>query len=200
MKMSAVTRQDVLKLQHKMRATPGAANLVVALLSKMFNLAEEWGLRREGQPGGEIKKFKIGKRERFLSIAEITALGEVLSKAEAAQSEHPTAIAAIRLLLLTGCRLSEILTLQWPYVDFEQSCLRLPDSKTGAKVVRLGAPALDLLAGLPRFKDVPFVLPRIRGASVSQDRTPVSAPGTSWARPGMAARERQGRARRRSHP
>jgi len=48
MKMSAVTRQDVLKLQHKMRATPGAANLVVALLSKMFNLAEEWGLRREG--------------------------------------------------------------------------------------------------------------------------------------------------------
>jgi integrase len=68
----------------------------------------------------------------------------------------------IRLLLLTGCRRDEVLTLQWSFVDFEFGCLRLPDSKTGAKVVRLGAAALDLLAGLPRLGDSPYVFPCTR--------------------------------------
>jgi integrase len=67
------------------------------------------------------------------------------------------------------CRRDEILTLLWSFVDFERSCLRLPDSKTGAKVVRLGAPAIDLLSGLPRFAN-PFVFPAARGANTWSDR------------------------------
>jgi integrase len=73
------------------------------------------------------------------------------------EAENPIALAAIRLLVLTGCRKSEILTLQWDHVDFERSCLRLPDSKTGAKVVQLGAPALAVLAKFPRVEN--YVLP-----------------------------------------
>lgn len=74
-----------------------------------------------------------------------------------------TAAATVRLLLLTGCRKSEILTLQWDWVDFERGCLRLPDSKTGAKVVPLAAAAMELLNGLPRISK--FVLPSGRGES-----------------------------------
>src|SRR5205814_8937431 len=95
-------------------------------------------------------------------------LGDALDEAERA-GEHPSGSAIVRLRLLTGCRLSEILTLQWPFVDFEHGCLRLPDSKTGAKAVHLGPPALDLLATLPRFSSQ-FVFPAARGANVSPDR------------------------------
>lgn len=169
MKAGDVTRQDILKLHHKMRETPGAANRVVALLSKMFALAEEWGVRPEGSnPCRKVKKFEENARERFLATEELQRLGKALDAAER-DGEHPSGIAIIRLLLLTGCRLSEILTLQWSFIDFEHSVLRLPDSKTGAKVVRLGAPALDLLAKLPRFEG-PFVFPRARGAKVAPDR------------------------------
>jgi len=69
------------------------------------------------------------------------------------------AIAAIRLLLFSGCRKSEILTLRWNEVDFETGSLNLADSKTGQKVVLLGAPALELLASHPRLKDNPYVFP-----------------------------------------
>ena len=73
--------------------------------------------------------------------------------------EPPSAIAAIRLLMLTGCRKSEILTLRWEYVDLEAGELRLPDSKTGAKVVHLGDPAISVLQGIQRKEDNPWVLP-----------------------------------------
>ncbi len=59
--------------------------------------------------------------------------------------------------------------MQWSFVDFERSCFPLPDSKTGAKVVRLGAPTIDLLSGLPRFAN-PFVFPAARGANTWSDR------------------------------
>jgi hypothetical protein len=57
---------------------------------------------------------------------------------------------AIRLLTLTGCRRNEVLELRWEYLDAERSVLRLPDSKTGQKIVPLGAAAVELLATLPR--------------------------------------------------
>jgi integrase len=161
LKVADVTRQEILKLHHEMRQTPGAANRVMALLSMMFGLAEEWGWRPEASnPCRRIKKFKERSRNRFLTGEELQRLGQALATAEH-DGEHPAAIAVIRLLVLTGCRLSEITTLEWPFVDFERSCLRLPDSKTGAKVVRLGAPALDLLSKLPRF-DSSFMFPVAR--------------------------------------
>jgi integrase len=167
LKAGAVTRQDILRLHHKLRAKPTAANRVQALLSKMFGLAEEWGIRPEvSNPCRRVPKYKESHRERFLSTDELNRLGAALDENE---GEHPSGIAIIRLLLLTGCRRTEILSLQWSFVDFEHGCLRLPDSKTGAKAVHLGPPALDLLAGLPRFSS-PYVFPAARGANTSPDR------------------------------
>ena len=68
-------------------------------------------------------------------------------------------VSAFRLLLMTGARLGEILSLRWEYVDHVHSCLRLQDSKTGQKTVYLNTAALDILERLPRLKHNPFVLP-----------------------------------------
>ena len=72
--------------------------------------------------------------------------------------ELPSAILAVRLLILTGCRLNEIMTLKWEYVEFTDKVLRLPDSKTGAKVVHLGQPAIELLKAAERIEDNPWVI------------------------------------------
>ena len=72
--------------------------------------------------------------------------------------ELPSAIVATRLLILTGCRLGEIMTLRWEHVDIAGKALRLPDSKTGAKVVHLGQPAIDVLKNIARLQDNPWVI------------------------------------------
>ena len=156
-KVADITRADIAELHARVgKKTPGAANRTIALLSKAFNLAELWELRDDGtNPCRHIKRFKERKLERYLSGEEMARLGEVLAES----TEPPEAIAAIRLLLLTGCRSGEILPLKWDYVDFGHGCLRLPDSKTGAKVVPLGAAALELLSRLPQVEDNPYVLP-----------------------------------------
>jgi integrase len=98
-------------------------------------------------------------------------LAEALD-AETQQSGNPYPSAAIKLLLLTGCRKGEIANLRWHYVDFGRECLRLPDSKTGAKVVYLNAPARALLQELPRTAGSPRVIPGMRadGAGPAIDK------------------------------
>jgi integrase len=116
----------------------------------MFNLAELWGLRPDGSnPRKHIKKYREEKRERFLSAAELRRVGEVLREMEMEGLELPSAIAAVMLLILTGCRLNEIMTLKWSYVDLGTGTLNLPDSKTGAKTVYLGKPAIDTTFSAP---------------------------------------------------
>ena len=138
---------------------PVAANRCLALLSKMFNLAEAWGLRPDGSnPTRHVAKYKERKVERFLSNAEFARLGAVIEEAARA-GENASVVAALRLLILTGARRNEILSLRWEQVNFERGCLCLPETKTGAKTISLGAPALELLAGLPRIEDNPYVLP-----------------------------------------
>jgi integrase len=145
-----VARFDIARLHHEMRATPGAANRVLALLSKMFNLAEVWGLRPDGSnPCRHIARFPEQKLERYLSEEELARLGQALRDAEANGTELPATVAAIRLLIFTGCRLSEILTLRWNYVDLERCRIRFPDSKTGAKTIPLNEPAIAVLKDLP---------------------------------------------------
>ncbi len=125
----------------------------------MFSLAEKWGLRADAfNPCRHVEKYRERKLERFLSNDELARLGEVLLEAERTQTELPSVIAAIKLLLLTGCRLSEILNLRWDEVDVENQCLRLRESKTGAKIVYLPRYAMEVLSEIERKDNNPFVI------------------------------------------
>jgi hypothetical protein len=125
--VGAVTRDDVARFHHARRATPRQANLALAILSKMFNLAEAWGLRpNHSNPCRLIQRFRERQRMRFLSDAEITALGRVLDESERDGTGAPMVPSAVRLLLLTGCRLGEILALQW--ADADLAGFHLPTS------------------------------------------------------------------------
>lgn len=154
-----VTRAEVAKYHHDWRHRPYQANRNLEIISKMFNLAEMWGLRPDGtNPRKHIKKYPEKKRERYFSAAELSSIGRVLREMEEERIELPSAIAAIRLLLFTGCRLGEILTLRWTYVDLEAMLLRLPDSKTGAKIVHLGRAAANVLDNIDRVEGNDFVI------------------------------------------
>jgi integrase len=154
-KAADVTRADITKLHHANRAAPYQANRVLAVLSKMFNLAERWGLRPDGSnPCRHVEKFGERKRERMLSPAELARLGDAL----AAHDGSPYAVAAVKLLVFTGARLGEVLGLRWEWIDFERGEARLPDSKTGAKTLHLPPPALAVLTELPRLDGNPYVI------------------------------------------
>jgi len=153
-----IMRQDIARLHLSMKETPYAANRCLALLSHMFKKAEAWGLRPDGSnPCAHVDKFKEKARERFLSAEEIAQLGRVLAKTNG-RAESPAVVAAVRLLLLTGARLNEILTLKWSQVDFDARLLRLSDSKTGEKTIVLSEPAIEVLTSLPRMAENPFVI------------------------------------------
>ena len=154
-----ITRQDIAKLHHEMVSTPYQANRTLALLSKFFGWAEKHGLRPDGSnPCRHVEKYREGRRERFLSQAELARLGDALRKAEKDSSCSPWVIAAIRLLTFTGMRRNEILTLRWEHVSEEHERLFLPDSKTGRKAVHLSPPALALLQAIPRLEGNPHVI------------------------------------------
>jgi len=150
----------------------GAAAKSVNLIGAIFSFAIEHKLT-EANPATGVKRYAENRGERFLSSDELERLGAAIRDAEtlgiewtpdpSKQVKHaprpenrrtiisPYAAAALRLLILTGCRLSEILHLEWAHVDFERGLLFLPTSKTGRKTVVLNAPALAILTGLPRL-------------------------------------------------
>ena len=128
----------------------GVAKRTMEMLQAVLQFAVDRELRPDN-PSRGIRRYKSNNFERFLTSEELTRLGQAM-RAATDRGENGYAIAAILFLLLTGCRKGEALTLQWPWVDFERSILRLPDSKTGAKVVPLGEPALRLLQSLPRIE------------------------------------------------
>ena len=154
-----IERADIAKIHHGLRNKPYQANRTLGVLSKMFNLAEVWGLRPDGSnPCRHVKKYKEERRERFLSDEEYKSLGDALRKAESEGSETQSAIDAIWLLMLTGCRLNEIMTLKWKHVDIETGELSLLESKTGAKIVHLGTAAIDRFKVIKRTEDNEFVI------------------------------------------
>ena len=157
--ISDIKRQDIAKLHYELASKPYQANRTLAVLSKFFNWAEKHGLRPDGSnPCRHIEKYRESRRERFLSEAELARLGDALREAEKHDSATPWTIAAIRLLLFTGARLSEVLTLEWHHVDTERGLLMLRDSKTGRKAIRLNYPARQVLDSVPRLEGNPFVI------------------------------------------
>jgi integrase len=135
---------------------PGVANRCLTLLSKMFNLAEDWGLRdQNSNPARRIKRNKEFRRTRYLTDDELRRLGVALRKFEQTDG---FAVAAIKLLILTGARRGEILGLRWEWVDLQRGLLLLPDSKTGQKEIRLSPAATAVLKKVPRIAGNPFVI------------------------------------------
>jgi integrase len=157
--ITEVGRSHVAQLHNGLPKTPYQANRLLAVLRKFLNWCEKNGFRRDHtNPALHVEPFKERKRERFLSPAEIAHLGEVLAEIERGGEQSPFVVAAIRLLILTEARLNEILTLKWDWIDFDNSCVRLPDSKTGAKTIYLSPPAKQVLASLPRYEGNPNVI------------------------------------------
>lgn len=158
--IAEIERKHVLSLHYELRGKPAAANRAVEMLVKMFNLAELWGLRPDGSnPCRLVRRYKTGRRERFLSPEEYGRLGRVLDVAEAERLASPHGVAAIRLLMLTGCRRNEILGLRWEDVDSEAGELRIRDGKTGARPAPLSPAAARVLSRLPRAPGQPWVFP-----------------------------------------
>lgn len=166
LKVADITANDVARFHGGYAATPYQANRALAVLSKAFNLAELWGLRPKGtNPCQDVERFAEEARERSLSAAEFAALGAALAHAEQGPLQLPPlqpadperlrsvnlqAIRAIRLLIFTGARVSEILSLRWEHLDLDAGRAHLPDSKTGKKVIQLPAPALEVIASAER--------------------------------------------------
>ena len=144
--IGAITRGDVQSWFRALHATPAAANRSAPILSVIMRQAEAWGYRPEGSnPCKGIRRYRQGRSERFLSPEEYRRLSEVLERHE---EDCPLHAAAVRLLVLTGCRKSEILTLEWRF--YREGNLYLPDSKTGPRTVWLCEAARNVLGRLPR--------------------------------------------------
>ena len=161
-KVEAVTRQDVMNFHNAMARTPREANHALSILSKIMSLAEAWGLRPGGSnPCKHVIRFHENKRERFLSDSELQRLGQVLADVDRTRTEAWQTVAAARLLILTGCRLSEVCELSWDQINTETGVIRLLDTKTGERTVYMTAPVAEVLGQLPRDDDSPWVLPAI---------------------------------------
>ena len=152
-RVADITRADVRGWFDSVSSTPGNANRTLPVLSVMMRQAELWELRPQGSnPCRNMRRYKTKPRERFLSADELKRLGFVLDHAEDRQ-----AAAAIRLLLFTGARSSEITGLRWDWIRGTRAVL--PDSKTGLRTIWLGPEAARLVAALPRSGGTERVFP-----------------------------------------
>jgi integrase len=164
---SAKDRKTKKQGRSLVRGGKGAATRTVRLLGGMFTWAVKQGLRSDNPCIG-VEKFPDNAGERYLTTDEFGRLGDAIRLAETAgvpfresTNKHAAkrgkvtidqhAAAALRLLLFTGCRVSEILNLRWAEADLERGLLFLPDSKTGRKTIVLSGAAQAVLEGLPRF-------------------------------------------------
>lgn len=147
LKIGEVTRDHVERMVAPLPRTQ--RNRVLALTSRLFNLFEQWEWRQQfTNPCRGIERAREEARDRVLSPSELAALATALKQHE---KQYPASVAAIRVAALTGLRIGEVLGIQWNHINFETGRLTLPETKTGRRVHDLPAPALALLADLPRF-------------------------------------------------
>jgi integrase len=180
--LNAIKRLDLARLHSQLSDTPTTANRCLAVISSLWN----WAAARDEVPQDKnpacgIERYREQGVERYLSVDELARLGDALRLAETTgipwdidktkpNSKHlpksgggtkldPNAIAAIRLLILTGARLREILHAKWDYVDWNRGLLLLPDSKSGKKTIYLSAAALTVLKGLNHLGNGSYIIP-----------------------------------------
>ncbi len=146
LRVADVRRNDVERMVNRLK--PIQRNRLLALSSRLFTLCEHWEWRQQRtNPARGIERSIETPRDRVLTPSELAALASALD----ASDDNPAALAAIRFAALTGLRIGEVLSIQWTHVDFENSRLTMPETKTGRRVHDLPDPALDVLAGLSRI-------------------------------------------------
>jgi integrase len=188
-----LTRADIATIRSSMRATPSLANKVMDVISSMWGYAAKIGeVEALANPVKGVQRYRENPRERFLTVDELARIGEALRLGETQglpyavdetkpKAKHapkpenrramldPFAAAAIRLLLLTGARLREILDAKWQYVDFDRHVIFLPDSKTGRKPLYLSAAAEAVLASLPRLEGSDYIIAGLKPGAPRAD-------------------------------
>jgi integrase len=190
----SVTTADLSNLHLSLKARPYVANRLVAVVGSMYGFAERRGLVAKGSnPAKGTERFREQSRERFLGAGELRRLGDTLRLAETSglpwkgsdnidskylpreknqRTVFPSElILAFRLLLFTGARLREILTLEWQHVDLERGLIFLPDNKSGRKTIVMSAPVLELFRGVNRVGR--YVIP---GADRDHPRSDLKKP------------------------
>ena len=195
-----IRKADVSRLHAGMAMTPAAANRCVALIDSVWHWAVETGeLGSLPSPTKDLELYPEENQDRYLTVEEMRRLGKAMHLAETTglpwlideggpKAKHlakpenrsrvvdPHAVAAIRLLILTGSRLREILHARLDWLDLERGILFLPDSKRGKKPVYLSSMALDILEGIPRLEDNPHIFP---GAKEGTHRADLKRPWTA---------------------
>jgi len=207
--IASIRRTEVGGLHSRMSEKPSRANRCLALISSIWN----WAASRDEAPQGAnpatgVVRYREQGKERYLSTEELGRLGDTLRKAEAEGlpwsiekpgSKHlpkgdklrrldPFAIGAIRLLILTGARLREILNAKWEWIDWDRALLLLPDSKTGKKPIYLGPGALEILKAMPRMEGNPYIVPGLgeRKKKATGKKASTPAPRRDLKRPWAA--------------
>lgn len=186
---AAVTEDDVRRLHDNLSDTPYQANRVLHVLGAIMDVAERRGLC-VSNPCRHIERYREKARTRYLSAAELARLGDALRALEtegvALKSEKKRvckisaeAAAALRLLALTGCRVNEILRLQWGDIDRDRGFVHLREAKAGARSLPLTAPVADVLASMSRESE--WIIP---GRKEGEPMTDLSRP---WRRACEAA-------------
>lgn len=175
--VASITRADVVGVHRALKDTPVLANRVMAALSALFAFAQGWlgSAALPTNPVEPMPRYKERRRGRVLSDADAARLGTALRELEKADALPWQGIQLVRLLFLTGMRRSEATRLRWAEVDLKRGRLVLGDSKTGESVRPLGAPAVELLAALPRDRRSPYVFP-----SLTSPARPYALLGEQW--------------------
>ena len=148
-----LTPQMVVRFHDALGNKPRTANYCVSTISSMWGWANKRGLINLENPCLGIQRYDEVKRKRYLTAPEIKLLAEAFREEE---QISPFAVAAIKILIMTGARLGEILSAKWEWIDGD--ILKLPDSKTGAKDITLPSPVLDVLSLLPRLEGNPYII------------------------------------------
>ena len=154
--LNELNRMKIIKLHDSLRSKPRTANMALAVMSSFWTWCVRHGFIEGENPVRCIERNPENKRARFLSPDELARLGKALTEYE---PRHFFAVVALRLLILTGARRGEILSLRWDEVDFEGGFLRLADSKTGPKNIALPGAVAEILTELPRLEGNPYVIP-----------------------------------------
>ena len=154
-RVQELTRAMIIKHHQSLSHTPYMANRFLALFSTMMNLAEKWEYRPlNTNPCIHVDRYKEKPRETFLSMQELGRIGSAMRQLKDVESKY--ILAAIKMLMLTGCRTGEILNLRWEQIDFQTQKMNLLDTKTGARSIHLSPASIDILHSLPSSEGYVF--------------------------------------------